>query len=412
MTERLLDGRGFPSDLSPLASLFVSRRQRLLSVLIATLVDAVDEDDETLRAATECLGQVVEVLPDALAADLLQLSRAVPEGRADWLGAVLSLAPPAEGVGSVVARLRGEDPDERLATLRGLSRVAPHLGRPPLRWPEPTSRPGELAHLTWLLEPETRYAEADEPTAYAPPPPPEHNMYAAQAPVKRTGRHPVPGRLRNWLWHRGTERGFRVRGEAGGIAVTAPTREAYARLEAPQHVVPEEAFELRVGLAPLPTPEVVQPAPADAFTLDVSVLAHGFAVVGEDPLTVRMRAGLLAHERTGQTRVSAERSHHRNAAHLQTGQDLGVSRHQRGHPLGDLVQQDRIALEPVLVEVLGGSTSGPERELPSQMGGSMDTASKIRTCHRRPVFQPTVTATTPARHPASNHGPSHPTATP
>ncbi|KFF99109.1 hypothetical protein IQ62_20670 [Streptomyces scabiei] len=59
--------------------------------------------------------------------------------------------------------------------------------------------------------------------------------------------------------------------------------------------MPEEAFELRVGLAPLPTPEVVQPAPltvpADAFTLDVSVLAHGFAVVGEDPLTVRMRAG-------------------------------------------------------------------------------------------------------------------------
>jgi hypothetical protein len=60
-------------------------------------------------------------------------------------------------------------------------------------------------------------------------------------------------------------------------------------------VVPDEAFELRVGLAPLPTPEVVQRAPlavpVDAFTLDVSVLAHGFAVVGEDPLTLRMRAG-------------------------------------------------------------------------------------------------------------------------
>ncbi|MEE1759732.1 CHAT domain-containing protein [Streptomyces sp. SP18BB07] len=335
VTERLLDGRGFPSDLSPLASLFVSRRQRLLSVLIATLVDAVDEDDETLRAATERLGQVVEVLPDALAADLPQLSRAVPEGRADWLGAVLSLAPPAEVVGSVVARLRGEDPDERLATLRGLSRVAPHLGRPPVRWPEPTSRPGELAHLTRLLEPETGYGEADEPTtgAHLPPrpahvfevpypappppsppqreetaqpsgppagplaPPPGYGSVAGggQAPVEGTGRHPVPGRLRNWLRRRGAEREFRVRAVAGGTAVTAPTREAYARLEAPQHVVPEEAFELRVGLAPFPTPEVVQPAPltvpADAFTLDVSVLAHGFAVVGEEPLTVRMRAG-------------------------------------------------------------------------------------------------------------------------
>ncbi|WP_405477729.1 CHAT domain-containing protein [Streptomyces canus] len=59
--------------------------------------------------------------------------------------------------------------------------------------------------------------------------------------------------------------------------------------------MPEEAFELRVGLAPLPTPEVVQPAPlivpVEAFTLEVSVLAHGFAVVGEDSLTLRMWAG-------------------------------------------------------------------------------------------------------------------------
>ena len=31
-----------------------------------------------------------------------------------------------------------------------------------------------------------------------------------------------------------------------------------------------------------------------------------------------------------------------------------------------------------------------------QMGGSMDTASKIRMCHRRPVFQPPLPAQTPA----------------
>ncbi|MDX3673328.1 CHAT domain-containing protein [Streptomyces europaeiscabiei] len=340
VTARLLDGRGFPSDLSPLASLFESGRQRLLSVLIATLVDAVDEDDETLRAATERLGQVVEVLPDTLAADLPELPRAVPDGRADWLGAVLSLAPPAEVVGSAVARLRSGDLDERLATLRELSRAAPHLGRPPVRWPEPTSRPGELAHLArLLLEPATGYEAADEPPAaaplprppgyvYEPPPwyvhdapflletpPPLQRKEAPQPPapptgplapppepeefvgggrpirVERTDPRSVHGRVLDW-WKR---RGVLVSAEGPALAVTAPTREAYARLDAPQHVVPDEAFELRVGLAPLPTPEVVQPAPftipAETFTLDVSVLAPGFAVVGEDPLTLRMRAG-------------------------------------------------------------------------------------------------------------------------
>ncbi|WEH12300.1 CHAT domain-containing protein [Streptomyces sp. VNUA24] len=328
VTERLLDGRGFPSDLSPLASLFESGRQRLLSVLITTLVDAVDMDDETLRAATERLGQVIEVLPDTLAADLPELPRAVPDGRADWLGALLSLAPPAEVIGSAVARLRDGDLDERLATLRELSRAAPHLGRPPVRWPEPTSRPGELAHLTRLLEPTTRYEAADEPPAaapwyvYAPPPwyddapfpletpSPLQRKEAPQPPGPPTGPlapspepeefvgggPPMPRRVLDWWKRRGAQRrGVLVSAEEPALAVTAPTREAYARLDAPQHVVPDEAFELRVGLAPLPTPEVVQPAPftipAETFTLDVSVLAHGFAVVGEDPLTLRMRAG-------------------------------------------------------------------------------------------------------------------------
>lgn len=345
VTGRLLDGRGFPSDLSPLASLFESRRRRLMSVLIATLVDAVDEDDETLRAATERLGQVVAVLPDTLAADLPQLPWAVPDGRADWLGAVLCLAPPAEVVGSAVARLGDEDPDERLATLRELSRAAPHLGRPPVRWPEPTSRPGELAHLTWLLEPETGYGAVGEsaqaaplrppledmfvgsspeppspPTAQPPPSPPtaqpptlprtalppapstgplaplpEHGGAGGRTRAERTGRHTFSDRVLGLFLRRDAERRVPVSVEASALAVTTPTREAYARLDAPQHVVPDEVFELRVGLAPLPTPEVVQPAPltvpAGAFTLDVSVLAHGFAVVGEDPLTLRMRAG-------------------------------------------------------------------------------------------------------------------------
>ncbi|MGA5171224.1 MULTISPECIES: CHAT domain-containing protein [Streptomyces] len=339
VTRSLLDGRGFPSDLSPLASLFESERQRLLSVLIATLVHAVDEDDETLRAATERLGQVVAVLPDTPAADLPQLPRAVPDARADWLGAVLSLAPPAEVVGSAVTRLRDEDPDKRLATLRELSKAAPHLGRPPVRWPEPTSRPGDFAHLTWLLEPRTGYGEVGEPAPAAPfpplpygfdglpspapppqrketvreekrqrketvqpsgppagplAPPPGYGGAGGQARAKETGRHPVPGRVLDWFRRRGAERRVLIPAEESVPGGTVTTREAYARLDAPQHVVPDEAFELRVGLAPLPTPEVVQPAPlavpVDAFTLDVSVLAHGFAVVGEDPLTLRMRA--------------------------------------------------------------------------------------------------------------------------
>ncbi|MEU0414481.1 hypothetical protein ABZ307_42860 [Streptomyces griseorubiginosus] len=331
VTERLLDGRGFPSDLSPLASLTESGKQQLRSRLIATLVDAMDEDDETLRAATERLGQVVEVLADTLAADLPQFPREVPDGRAEWLGAVLGLAAPAEVVGSAVARLRDEDLDERLATLGELSRAAPHLGRPPMRWPEPTSRPGELAHLTWLLGPETAYTEADEPrfgsdrpsgswfpSAEPPPPPAPPRETTAQpsgpptgplapAPgygagggyggVGGAGRDPARGgRLRDWFTRRRAAREVLVPADVSAPAVTATTREAYARLDAPQHVVPDEAFELRVGLAPLPTPEVVQTVPftvpAEAFMLDVSVLAHGFAVVGEDPLTWRMRAGL------------------------------------------------------------------------------------------------------------------------
>ena len=112
-----------------------------------------------------------------------------------------------------------------------------------------------------------------------------------------------------------------------------------------------------------------------------------------------IRLGLLAHERAGQTRVSAKCGHHRDAAHLQAGQHLGASGHQWSHPTGDLVQQDRVPLEPVLVEVLRGSTSGPKRELPGQMGGGMDTASKIRMCHRRSVFQQPLPVKTPAPSP-------------
>ncbi|WP_437044109.1 CHAT domain-containing protein [Streptomyces sp. enrichment culture] len=105
----------------------------------------------------------------------------------------------------------------------------------------------------------------------------------------------MAGRVWDFFIHRGAEHEVPDSAEGTAPAGTTPTREAYARLDAPQHVVPGEAFELRVGLAPLPTPEVVQPAPftvpTDAFALEVSVLAHGFAVVGEDPLTLRMRAG-------------------------------------------------------------------------------------------------------------------------
>jgi DNA polymerase III subunit epsilon len=57
--------------------------------------------------------------------------------------------------------------------------------------------------------------------------------------------------------------------------------------------------------------------------------------------------------------VAAQCGHDRYAAHLQSGQDLSALRDQRDHGRGHFVQQDRIGLEPVLVEVLRGRLSGP-----------------------------------------------------
>jgi hypothetical protein len=97
-------------------------------------------------------------------------------------------------------------------------------------------------------------------------------------------------------------------------------------------------------------------------TLRRSAPILDFGALGE--ATGSIRLGLLAHERAGQTSVSSERGHHRDAAHLQAGQDLSAGRHQRGHLTGDLIEQDRVALESVLIEISSGSASGPEREMP------------------------------------------------
>ncbi|MGW4897444.1 CBS domain-containing protein [Kitasatospora sp. NPDC004240] len=73
------------------------------------------------------------------------------------------------------------------------------------------------------------------------------------------------------------------------------TREAYARLDAPERVDPGEVFALLVGLAPAPSARIESPVPltvpADPFRLGVQLFAPGFEVVGDAPLTLELDAG-------------------------------------------------------------------------------------------------------------------------
>ncbi|MBT2539794.1 CHAT domain-containing protein [Streptomyces sp. ISL-44] len=253
----LLGGSDFPADLSPLATLPKTEARELLTSLVSTLIAAMDSDDDTLAAATERLGLVVQALPTTAVAALQALPERPSGERDNWLGALLTLVPPATVLSAVYRRLDTEDSSGQLNTLRQLTRAAPHLGRPPLNWPPPRE-PGTLASVTLLLRPKARG-------------------------VRRAGDEPAPpyGRPRAPV--------------APSPAPDGGRREAYARLDAPRRVPPAHVFELRVGLSPTPSPEVSQPTsltvPAGEFLLDVEILAPGFEVVGGDPLSVRMKAG-------------------------------------------------------------------------------------------------------------------------
>ncbi|MEU6986388.1 CHAT domain-containing protein [Streptomyces sp. NPDC046324] len=249
MADRLLETTGFPSELSALATLRKSEAEDLLTGLVTTLIAAMERDDATLAVATERLGLVVQVLPRTAAAALPALPRRVSGPRANWLGALLTLLPPADVLTVVHDRLADEDSSQQLSTLRQLVRVAPLLGRPPLHWPPPEG-PGEFEGLTLLLPPEGR----------------EMRMRSSE---------PEPA--------------------AESPASSGRKREAYALLDAPRQVAPAHVFELRVGLAPTPSPEVSQPpsltVPSGEFELGVEILAPGFEAMGGESFVLQMKAG-------------------------------------------------------------------------------------------------------------------------
>ncbi|MER5381742.1 CHAT domain-containing protein [Streptomyces sp. NPDC002688] len=241
----LLEGDGFPADLSGLATLSEADARELLSGLVAALARAVEADDRTLESATDRLMLVIQALPGTAAARLPSLGKPVPK-RAAWLGALLTLVEPAAVLGVVYQKLDTEDASKRLAILRQLAKAAPHIGRPPVDWPLPSSGPCELAALAELTE----------------------------APLPR----PVRGKWAN-----------------DAAAPAADTRVAYARLDAPKRVAPDEVLELRAGLAPEPSPEVIQPVPftvpSGKFHLSVQIIAPGFDVLGGSSLSLWMDVG-------------------------------------------------------------------------------------------------------------------------
>jgi hypothetical protein len=249
VADGLMEGTGFPSELSALAELSQAEARDLLTGLVTTLIAAIESDDHVPAAATERLGKVVQALPNTAVADLPALPRRVSGERANWLGALLTLVPPAVVLAAVYQRLVTEDSSEQLSTLRQLVRAAPQLGRPPLDWPTP-GEPGEFADLTSLLSP---------------------------------GAQPVRGR---------PDDSESVRSSP---VPSLESREAYARLDAPRRVAPAHVFELRVGLAPEPSPDVSQhtsfTVPTGEFLLGVEIVAPGFEVMGGDTLSLQLKVG-------------------------------------------------------------------------------------------------------------------------
>ncbi|RAG81551.1 hypothetical protein DN069_32370 [Streptacidiphilus pinicola] len=283
----LLTGKEFPDDLTGLGLLPQDDARRLLSELIAELVAAQDADDQVLAAATNRLGRVVKALPVDVAAELPSLAVPVSEERANWLGGLVTLAPPADVLASVYERLDQSSGSARLSTVRAVRRVASKLGRPPTRWPQPTSRPGAFADLAGLV--------TSVQPAVDPPPSLQPYHWRGRFPVERmmsVGGDAGVGTTRYAV-------SDAMMGAIGDVLSTwavgaDDTRQAYARLDAPERVPPGRVFELRVGLAKTPSPGLMQlapfPVPTRAFKLDVQLHAQGFDLLGGGALSLSMEA--------------------------------------------------------------------------------------------------------------------------
>ncbi|WP_327361034.1 CHAT domain-containing protein [Streptomyces sp. NBC_01296] len=245
----LMDGEGFPADLSGLGTLSEAGARDLLSSLVATLARTVDADDRTLESATDRLKMVVQALPGTAAAKLPVLKGPVRETRAAWLGALMTLVQPAAVLAVVYRQLDTDDASKRLDTLRRLVNAAPHISRPPADWPSPSSRPDERAGLVDLAD------------------------------LTVSPRRPKRGKRQEM-------------GDGEGASATPDSRRAYARLDAPERVAPNEVLHLLVGLAPEPSPKVIQPTPfivpSGKYHLSVQLIAPGFTVLGGSSLNLPM----------------------------------------------------------------------------------------------------------------------------
>jgi hypothetical protein len=256
----LTPGR-FPADLTLLASLPDEDAHRLVSDLVGQLLAAIQTQRSVLELATRRLGDVVRALTadgrrPVIADFPQQWSWAVPEQRRGWVGGLLALTEPAQILAAVRDHVTVAPADERLTALRQLEAAAPHLGGRVLRLPAPSSRNQGLEQLCRLLE-----------SVFAGPRP---TRSAARPPDAPGGAPPASAPL-------------------AGSESAAPTRSAYARLDAPERVAPREVFEVRVGLAESPSqgvsPAVPMPVPVTPFTLTVQLLANGFQPLGGASLT-------------------------------------------------------------------------------------------------------------------------------
>ena len=86
--------------------------------------------------------------------------------------------------------------------------------------------------------------------------------------------------------------------------------------------------------------------------------------------------GLLAHEERGPPGQAADHRGDRDAAELETAEQVGVLRQQVDHLLGDPEQQPGVGLEEVLVEVLRRLLARAEGELPGQSADRVDVGSQ------------------------------------
>ena len=112
----------------------------------------------------------------------------------------------------------------------------------------------------------------------------------------------------------------------------------------------------------------------DSLAADVGALGELRGAVG---------LGLLAHERCRYARLQRQRGGDRYAAQLQPGQHLGVGWQQRHERGGDVGEQNRVGLEPVLVEVLGGDLAGTKRECAGQPSDRVDPLGECIKRHDR-----------------------------